>query len=326
MSSLKQICLPDFDGRSPEDAEAGQTHLALLYQFAALFEDSDTLIAVFDPDDRLRMSNTAFRTAFFIGPAEHPTWEEFMRRNHSAGRGMKLPYDDVDTWISAVASRRGKEPSVNFEIGLLDGRWLAMHETAHATGWLLTVGCDVTHLHASERSLRVDRDDARRAVDIDDLTGVSSRRHIMSMLEMMRNGDVAMPLAGGFACLIDIDHFKRVNDTYGHQAGDEVLVAFAQNARRSIRLCDSFGRVGGEEFLTLIATDDTDVALEVMDRVFRTTRALRPLEDHPAFGITISAGLCRIAPEEDAAAIYSRCDKLLYQAKSDGRDRLLHRD
>jgi diguanylate cyclase (GGDEF)-like protein len=167
--------------------------------------------------------------------------------------------------------------------------------------------------------LRLARDIALREASTDALTGVSNRRHIISKLEEMiadRRGP------RGAACLVDIDHFKKINDTFGHQAGDDVLVAFARCVRQTIRLRDGFGRVGGEEFLILFPGQTAEEARHTLERVFDAVRALRPFAGQPDTGTTFSAGLSGLVEGDSANSLLSRCDAGLYAAKEGGRDRL----
>lgn len=289
-------------------------------QIASMFEESDALIGAYDPDDILRGSNRAWRSALHIGPDEHPSWADTMRRNYQMGRGTRIETSNFDKWLSSAASRRAKLKSRTFETDLLDGRWLLVQENTHPSGWLLCVACDITQLRTSERSLRVDRDGALIAAQTDELTGISNRRHIMGLLETMQSGTNGRDCGGGYACLIDIDFFKAVNDTYGHQMGDDVLVSVAQSMRRSIRTCDSLGRVGGEEFLLLIATTSEATAIEVLSRVILNVNLLRPFEDHPACKVTISGGIAPISEYTSPNIVYAQCDRQLYRAKHEGRN------
>lgn len=288
-----------------------------------LMEHTDTMIFVFDADDRIRVANAALRKALHIEVGESPTWAEIMRRNFHLNRGARVATTDFEAWLTSTISRRGKTPHRSLEVDLCDGRWLAMTETMLSNGWMLCTAIDVTHLSTSKRDLRLDRDQAQKAANTDELTGISNRRHVMAQLDQIRLGQSMQGSGNGFACLLDIDHFKRVNDTYGHQVGDTVLIAMARCIRATIRTADCFGRVGGEEFLLLLETNDDAKALAIIDRVFTDVRALQPLPNDPGFKVTISAGLSRIDRARPVDATYSACDAALYLAKEQGRDRLV---
>jgi diguanylate cyclase (GGDEF)-like protein len=309
----KEIIHPTGNGIPSEDVQDA------LWQILDMLEHSDALIGVYDANDFLRFTNLVFRQAYFIEPGERLDWQSMMRRNHAAGRGTNIRGDNIDTWIASVRSRRGKARLRTYESNLHDGRFIWVVETALENGWIIVVGTDVTELNASERMLRMARDMALRDASTDELTGVSNRRHIIGKLEEMiaeRRG------TRGAACLVDLDHFKKINDTFGHQAGDDALIAFARCARQTIRLRDGFGRFGGEEFLFLFPGQTAEEARPTIERVFDAVRALRPFPSQPDRGITFSAGLSMLVDGDGVSSLLSRCDAALYAAKEAGRDRL----
>ena len=125
--------------------------------------------------------------------------------------------------------------------------------------------------------------------------------------------------------LIDLDHFKRVNDTYGHAAGDEVLRVVAKRLLRNVRGFDTAARFGGEEFVVAMPDTPLDVAFAVADRI-RMKIAEEPirLPDGTDLSVTLSAGVAEsVLPNESAADLIDRADKALYMAKHDGRDRII---
>ena len=120
---------------------------------------------------------------------------------------------------------------------------------------------------------------------------------------------------------IDVDHFKRINDTHGHGVGDEVLREFAATLQRALRDTDVLARWGGEEFLLLINDTSPDLAIIGVDRA-RELLAASPLLPHmPDLKVTFSAGLTGYDDVEELSACIERADRALYRAKSEGRDR-----
>ncbi|MCD1645643.1 sensor domain-containing diguanylate cyclase [Aurantimonas coralicida] len=313
------------DNHRDEGVSQARADEEVLASFSRLIENSAVLIAVYDPDDRLRYANSASREALFIDPDDLSTWEGMMRRNYAARRGTIIETDDIEAWLASAMSRRGKLPTRSFESDLHDGRWLWITETVAPNNWSLFVGTDVTDLGTAGRKLRTDRDVAIKASHTDELTGISNRRHIMLMLESLIARQPSAQQSVGCACLVDIDHFKLINDTFGHQAGDQVLVEFAQAVRGAIRLRDGFGRVGGEEFLLIMPATSLPQGETVLDRVFDTVRHLAPIPASPNHAVTFSGGLTEIRLADTAETVYSRCDAALYAAKSGGRDRLITR-
>lgn len=232
------------------------------------------LIALYDPHDRLRYANEAFRSAYHVGEDEAPTWAEIMRRNHAAGRGTVLKTDDLEAWIAATVHRRGKVPFRTVETDLHDGRWLWMTETVDQKGWMLCIAVDITDVRAGERKLRQDRDFALRASQVDELTSVPNRRYTMERLNEFIRNCAENPHMWGCVAIIDIDYFKVINDRYGHHRGDEVLLDFARQMQEFVRRSDCFGRIGGEEFMLILP--DTTWAKRISSSTGCWTRSATP--------------------------------------------------
>ncbi|MBN8953573.1 MULTISPECIES: GGDEF domain-containing protein [unclassified Rhizobium] len=292
----------------------------MVEQLLRLCATSSTLIAVYDSEDRLRYANDAFRLAFFIDPDETPLWPDLMRRNFELGRGTVIRSSDFDGWLRSTQSRRGKIGYRAFETDLTDGRWLWMTETVQKNGWMLCVASEITTLRAGDRSVRQDRDQAIRASQTDELTGVANRRFVMARVDDMLIG----ARDGGAGCLavFDIDNFKLINDRHGHDAGDLVLRDFAHRLHQYVRRTDCFGRVGGEEFVLVMPGTGLQDAIELTERMLTTIRFSRPLPNSPDFGYTCSAGIAACIETDSAPDLYRRADQALYAAKLSGRDRV----
>ncbi|WP_077037234.1 diguanylate cyclase [Pelomonas sp. KK5] len=158
----------------------------------------------------------------------------------------------------------------------------------------------------------------------DDLTGLLNRRHMQTVLEQetqrsLRSG------RGYCLALLDIDHFKRINDTHGHGAGDAALQAFAEAAQQAIRTADVLARWGGEEFVVMLAETRMPAALAGMERLREKVAALEiPLnEEGQVLHITVSAGLTEHRTGDSLNDTLERADKLLYEAKAQGRNRVI---
>lgn len=153
----------------------------------------------------------------------------------------------------------------------------------------------------------------------DQLTGVGNRRRLDQAMKV----EVGRAERSGkklCAFIVDLDHFKRVNDTYGHEAGDMVLAAFGSLLCRCTRAADIVARFGGEEFVVLLPGAGLEQGAATADRI-RVALAegrIEPLPDP----ITASFGVAELAPGETGTALMQRADKLLYQAKRAGRNRV----
>jgi diguanylate cyclase (GGDEF)-like protein len=293
-----------------------------LENLPALFEASEQLVAVFDARDQLRFANRAFRLALGLSPGELPSWADLLRQGYRSGRGTQVSTTDFEAWLAAAQSRRGKLPFRSFETSLSDGRWLLMCETTLANGWMLCIASDVSGLHTEGRDLRQERDLAQRAAWTDELTQLSNRRYCLERLDALLARDPAVPLS---LAVLDLDHFKRINDSFGHDGGDLVLQDFAHLLRQSVRRADIAARLGGEEFVLVLPDTPLPEAERVLQRLLVAVRASQPLALQPEFRYSCSAGLVQADDRggEGRNALLSRADRALYQAKSEGRDRLI---
>ena len=156
----------------------------------------------------------------------------------------------------------------------------------------------------------------------DELTGSFNRRHLLKLIEDEKNSPNGYD-ASFCVCLLDIDHFKRINDTYGHAAGDEVLKTFALNVERHIRSADRFGRYGGEEFLLMLPRTNLDQALILVERVRAATEQLNFVDLPQTLTVTVSVGIARHELGENIALTINKADQALYMAKGSGRNRIM---
>lgn len=156
--------------------------------------------------------------------------------------------------------------------------------------------------------------------DTDVLTFLPNRRKIIVSLqeEVIRSTRYATPLS---ISLLDIDHFKSVNDTYGHASGDEVLRTIAARLREQIRHPDTIGRYGGEEFLIVLPNSEAKAAEEQASRLCQRMRGLQVVANDHVLSITISIGVAQYRiGKENWDQLLHRADMAMYQAKNNGRD------
>lgn len=125
--------------------------------------------------------------------------------------------------------------------------------------------------------------------------------------------------------LLDIDHFKKINDTYGHLAGDLVLIELANIIRESIRKSDIFGRIGGEEFLIALPNTKIVGALKFAKRLKNSIEKKEFIFDNKKIYITVSMGITSIQSDDSLYSFLSRADEALYDAKRKGRNRVEYR-
>ncbi|MGH8077586.1 MAG: GGDEF domain-containing protein [Lysobacter sp.] len=164
------------------------------------------------------------------------------------------------------------------------------------------------------------RGQLQRLADRDPLTGAYNRRAMERELRIAIEVCRRHPTPVGLL-LLDLDHFKRINDAFGHEAGDGVLVDLAQLVTRSTRQGDRFFRYGGEEFVLLLLPGGSVESLQAVGEFLRATAAAELRHDDQS--VTLSIGGALLQPGEDAAQWLARADAAMYRAKQQGRDRVV---
>jgi diguanylate cyclase (GGDEF)-like protein len=157
----------------------------------------------------------------------------------------------------------------------------------------------------------------------DELTGLYNRRHFIELAEseLARVRRTGTPLS---LAMVDIDHFKRVNDVFGHAVGDLALKELAVAMRETLRGSDVPARFGGEEFVLLLTDTALEGALSVTERLReRVGRTEVRVADDRVARFTISAGVAELGPGEAFESLLARADEALYRAKDEGRNRIL---
>ena len=156
----------------------------------------------------------------------------------------------------------------------------------------------------------------------DQLTGVLNRRGLDDMFakEMARTRRHASSLCVG---LLDIDNFKKLNDSLGHTAGDQALIHLATVCRQTLRPQDSIARYGGEEFIILLPDTNLTEATHALTRLQRELTKRFFLHDNEKVLITFSAGVTELLAEDDQTSVVNRADTAMYQAKQSGKNRVI---
>lgn len=181
---------------------------------------------------------------------------------------------------------------------------------------IIGVMMDITERKEMERELV-------RLATTDSLTGVWNRRYFLeqSARELARARRAAKPVA---LIMLDIDHFKSINDTYGHPVGDDAIRALVGACSGILRPSDGIGRLGGEEFAIILPGDDTDSAMTVCERLRQAISQIVVSSDHGDVTFTASFGMAlAMAEDTGAEAALSRADEALYHAKRSGRNRVV---
>ncbi len=197
-----------------------------------------------------------------------------------------------------------------------DQRWFIIRATpVHDVQQRVVVSHDdVSSLKAAELA-------SWTLANIDTLTGALSRRNFLNLAEqeLARSRRYELPL---MLLMLDLDHFKCINDQYGHAAGDAVLQGFVQTVSRVLRESDLIGRLGGEEFAVLMPNTTLEGGRALAQRIIESVRASLVEEAGARICYTVSIGAACLTSETAFAALLGRADAALYRAKDGGRDRL----
>jgi diguanylate cyclase (GGDEF)-like protein len=197
------------------------------------------------------------------------------------------------------------------------GRMVFAGEPAH----LLSLA-DVTDIRRIEDQLRLLNGKLQLLANTDPLTGVNNRRYFINAVTM---GLKEMHRQRREAALffLDIDHFKSLNDRYGHQVGDHALVQVATTAHRLMRANDTFARIGGEEFAGFLPETCIDSGMQIAERLRAAVEALSLRVGNQVTGLTCSIGVASVDAEIDTTELaMKRADAALYVAKQEGRNRV----
>ena len=269
-----------------------------------------------DEHGRYRLYNRAFREFFNIGPTcwHGCTGAEVL--------GERLPAEENDTDDMLLS---GRAERMSYEMALPDitgmARSLMVSKSLVRRGGggggvrgVVAVATDITERKGLERELR-------RLATVDPLTGAFNRRYFLSAAsqEMER----AVRYGGSLSLLmIDIDHFKRVNDRFGHALGDEVLRKTVEVCRANLREVDIFARLGGEEFAALLPQTASVGALGLAERLRRAVAEMVVPLAGGDLRVTVSVGVAERSVETTFEHLMSRADQALYAAKETGRNRV----
>ncbi|SOB99934.1 bifunctional diguanylate cyclase/phosphodiesterase [Stappia indica] len=310
------------EGAEPEGFVGVQTDVTELVEARALLHDViETIpdaIAAFDAEDRLILFNRSYRDYYALSAKlirEGTPFEDILRHGVAAGQYMdpgSTP-EQREAWIrNRIAIHRDppSEPSIQL---LSDGRWLQVSERRSTSGAIVGVRADITALKQAELAIR-------RTAETDGLTQLANRSVMTRELDKALQGKRLRDQVGVFI-IIDLDHFKSINDTLGHDAGDALLRVVAQRLRRLLRRGDVVARLGGDEFAVLLTGLADELAAERMAQKLhkaltaRTRLGDRMMRPGISMGVTLFP-----ADGETPTDIIKNADIALYQSKAQGRN------
>jgi diguanylate cyclase (GGDEF)-like protein/PAS domain S-box-containing protein len=320
------------DPSPPQWPETAQTLLALMHaqgEVARLSEREQLLSTLLVSVNAVLWAfNWETRQVLYVSPAYERIFghsADLLLADSNQWRDAIYP-DDLEYAERSLADVLVKGAVEDREYRIIDAdgqvRWLSdkcfINRQAEPGQPVIIVGIaeDITDKKLMETELQ-------RLATTDALTQSSNRRHFFEgareEFELARQRGTPLSFL-----MLDIDDFKVINDTYGHQEGDNVLQRIADSGRAALRRGDLFGRIGGEEFAAVFPGCTPAMALQVAERLQREIQRLSFDHDGQTFGITVSQGLTSLKDEdENIENLFARADAAMYQAKRDGKNRIV---
>lgn len=274
---------------------------------------------IYDENDRLVICNEAYLEMYqasrdLIVPGK--TFEEIVRQGAERGQYVDA-IGRIDEWVRTRVKRHQEADGQQVEQRLIDGRWLLAIEHRTPSGFIVGNRIDITERKRLEAELR-------ELATTDSLTGLPNRRHFLSRLDEELERVRRMTTQQACVLMLDLDHFKHINDTHGHSVGDKVLQLFAGIMREQLRMSDTGGRLGGEEFAIVLPGTTLQSARGFAERLCQKLAELPILVGDQTIYVTVSIGITTIKPTDTSSdAVLLRADDALYQAKEKGRNRVI---
>jgi diguanylate cyclase (GGDEF)-like protein len=309
-----------------ELSRARQELHAIKLRHRAVMEGIEEGVVLLDDKGRITTVNTAALRLFtteaairdWIWGTGEGSGTDAPQAAPALGAGAERPHPALETLLD-LRSRRGVEMRAVTAEGI--ERWLAVSVRALADGETLAlVGAVCSFADITAR--RQQRDDLERQATVDPLTGAFNRRYLdrRALAEASRARRSKLPLA---VAVGDLDHFKDVNDRYGHKAGDAALQVFVAVLTQTLRTEDVIARVGGDEFCVLFPGTGAGAAATALERCLKGLRTTEIDAPGARFRVSGSFGVAELRGDHGPEAALTRADEALYRAKAAGRGRVL---
>lgn len=312
--------------------EAAQTLLALMHAqgevarlsereqlFSSLLDSVNAVLWAFDWESRQVLYVSPAYERIFGRPAG------LLLADFNEWRDSIYP-DDLDYAERSLAEVlvKGAVEDREYRIIAADGqvRWISdkcfINQQSDPDQRVIIVGMaeDITEKKQLEGELQ-------RLATTDVLTQSSNRRHFFECAQHAFETARLQQTPLAFL-LLDIDDFKQINDTYGHQEGDYVLQRIADTGKAVLRRGDQFGRIGGEEFAAVFPGCTPEIAQQISERLQREIQRLSFSHEDKVFGVTVSQGLTGITEDDESLdSLFARADAAMYQAKRQGKNQIV---
>lgn len=275
--------------------------------FSTVLESTTNPVVVCDPIGEIRFYNDNFVHLFEPDSGAKVNSANIQELMSRFFRIQSQQWQDI--WLTTLHRRRQKELQVSTERGVYHLTLTPVFgQQAEVTGVVMIL-TDVTKLH--------------RQANFDKLTGLYNRRYFDELILNEFQRCERSPETPFALLMLDVDHFKSFNDTYGHQVGDQVLASFGQVLGQTVRRTDMAVRYGGEEMAVILPNTHAEKAAIVAEKIRRTIAGLQlyDSEGRPIRQITASIGVAQFAPDDvDYEAVIRRADEALYRCKDAGRN------
>lgn len=240
----------------------------------------------------------------------HPPYEELLRDAVAASSV------DVEDYVERRLAWVKAENSPPMDLPMTNGTVLRCHLAALPGGGRMLIYSDVTDIVRNAEEMQ-------RLATVDGMTGIYNRRHFLELADREWNRARRYGRAVSFL-MIDIDHFKAINDELGHEIGDRMIVHLASLARSCKRDCDVLARIGGEEFAILLPETTMEQALAVAERLRHHVAGMPLVEVPKPFCATVSIGVATASSDTTGVSdLMKAADQALYSAKRGGRNRVV---
>lgn len=283
----------------------------------AIFDSISAQIAVLDDVGMLVLTNSAWRNYMTELGVREPICSNYLALLARFFAIDPAMVTDVAAGMTALASGEVSHFDVPMPIQSRCGRWwftiriTPVHDIAHR---MVVTHEDVTAFKRAELA-------SLALANLDHLTGALSRQNFMGLAEqeLARSLRYNLPLV---LLMLDLDHFKNVNDSYGHPTGDAVLKCFVQTVKEVLRESDVIGRIGGEEFAVLLPNTTQEGGCALASRIIGAVRGKPVAFDGRCIAYTVSIGASYLTNRMSFGELLAESDAALYRAKKGGRDRL----
>ncbi len=293
---------------------------------SALVQTMPQPILLLDDYGRVVLANKAAKSLAGIGVGEQLSdkvrdtaqVDDYLSMCRSSTTPVPVRLKLLSGYESVAFGHRLSVPGTGIDGAVL----VRFDENMNLSSKFAALNADISSLNNKILHFGQERTELENLALTDPLTGISNRRGFDQELDKEYNRSARYDHDFCIS-LIDLDHFKSINDAHGHQLGDEILVHFAQRCLEHLRQTDVVCRVGGEEFALILPETNLEQATIVVSRMLDLLNATPMFTRGKRYAYTASAGLAEKRPEDTPASLFERADRNLYLAKETGRARLI---